>query len=230
MSHNAKVSLRDVPESERPRERMMNCGAQSLSNFELVALLLRTGSKRESVMTLAQRVLSYANGLRGLTQLTYHELSTIHGIGAAKAIQILAGVELGRRIARSNPQDKYQILSPEDAVQLVMEELRYEQQEHFLCVFLDTKNKMIDKKYIFKGGLNSSIVHPREVFNEAIKRNSASIVCFHNHPSGDPTPSPEDIEVTKRLAKAGMLLGIQLIDHVIIGDQTYFSMKEKGFL
>lgn len=230
MDSHAKMVLRDVPESERPRERMMHYGAQNLSNLELIALLLRTGSKKESVMMLAQRVLAFSNGVRGITQLTYHELATIHGIGPAKAIQVLAGVELGRRIARSIPQEKYQILNPEDAVQLVMEELRYEQQEHFLCVFLDTKNKMIDKKYIFKGSLNASVVHPREVYNEAIKRNSASIVCFHNHPSGDPSPSQEDIEVTERLHRAGLILGIQLIDHVIIGDQTYFSMKEKGFL
>jgi DNA repair protein RadC len=224
------VFLRDIPVNERPRERMMNYGANSLSNSELVALLLRTGSKKESVISLASRVLTYAQGLKSLTSLTYHELSGIYGVGPAKAIQLLAGIELGRRIGRALPLDKYQILTPNDAAEFVMEELQYESQEHFLCVFLDTKNRVINKKYIFKGTLNSSLVHPREIFREAIRHNSASVVCYHNHPSGDPTPSAEDIKVTRKLLKAGSILGIRLVDHVIIGDHSYFSMKEKGFL
>lgn len=222
--------LRDVPEEERPRERMIRFGAEHLSNAELIALLLRTGSTGESVMLLAQRVLGHAGGLKGLTSASWQELTQIRGIGPAKAVQLMAGVELGRRISRAMPEEKYAIRSPYDAVQFVMDELRYLQQEHFLALFLDTKYRVIDKKCIFKGSLNASVVHPREVFLEAIRRSAAAIICVHNHPSGDPTPSREDLEVTERLVEAGHIIGIGLIDHLIIGDQSYYSMKEKGLI
>jgi DNA repair protein RadC len=224
------VLLRDIPEEERPRERLMRLGAKKLSNSELIALLLRTGSAGESVIVLAHRVLSQIGSLKELTRTTFHELIHIHGIGPAKAIQLLAGVELGRRISCTLPMEKKKILSPFNAAQYVMEELRYEQQEHFICLFLNTKNEVMDKKCIFKGSLNSSIVHPREIFSEAIKRNSASIICVHNHPSGDSMPSKEDLKITQRLVEAGYIIGIELMDHVIIGDRCYFSMKEKGLL
>ncbi|MFC7440834.1 RadC family protein [Laceyella putida] len=222
--------LRDVPEEERPRERMVQLGPEHVSNAELIALLLRTGSTGESVMVLAQRVLSKAGGLKGLTRLSLQELMEIHGIGPAKAVQLMAGIELGQRISRMLPEDRYAIRSPGDAALYVMDELRFQQQEHFICLFLNTKYRVIDKKCIFKGSLNTSVVHPREIFHEAIRSSAAAVICVHNHPSGDPTPSPEDLLVTERLVEAGRLLGIEVVDHLITGDQTYFSMKEKGLI
>ncbi|MGX9706725.1 MULTISPECIES: RadC family protein [Laceyella] len=222
--------LRDVPEEERPRERMIRLGPNYVSNAELIALLLRTGSTGESVMTLAQRVLNKGGGLKGLTRLSLQELMGIHGIGPAKAIQLMAGIELGQRISRMMPEDRHAIRSPDDAACYVMDELRFLQQEHFICLYLNTKYRVIDKKCIFKGSLNTSVVHPREIFHEAIRCSAAAIICVHNHPSGDPTPSTEDLLVTERLVEVGKLLGIDVVDHLIIGDQTYFSMKEKGLI
>jgi DNA repair protein RadC len=222
--------LRDVPEEERPRERMIRLGPSYVSNAELIALLLRTGSTGESVMTLAQRVLNKGGGLKGLTRLSLQELMGIHGIGPAKAIQLMAGIELGQRISRMMPEDRHAIRSPDDAACYVMDELRFLQQEHFICLYLNTKYRVIDKKCIFKGSLNTSVVHPREIFHEAIRCSAAAIICVHNHPSGDPTPSTEDLLVTERLVEVGKLVGIDVVDHLIIGDQTYFSMKEKGLI
>ncbi|WP_281364142.1 RadC family protein [Thermoactinomyces mirandus] len=222
--------IKDVPEEERPRERMLRFGPEHLSNAELLALLLRTGSTGESVMLLAQRVLSKIGGLKALTQVSLKELMEIHGIGPAKAVQIMAGVELGQRISRLLPEERYAIRSPQDAARFVMEELRFQKQEHFVCLFLNTKYQVIGKQCIFKGSLNASVVHPREIFHEAIRNSAAAIICVHNHPSGDPTPSPEDLEVTERLIEAGRLLGIELIDHLIIGDQSYMSMREHGMV
>jgi DNA repair protein RadC len=222
--------LRDVPEEERPRERMIRLGPNYVSNAELIALLLRTGSTGESVMTLAQRVLNKGGGLKGLTRLSLQELMGIHGIGPAKAIQLMAGIELGQRISRMMPEDRHAIRSPDDAACYVMDELRFLQQEHFICLYLNTKYRVIDKKCIFKGSLNTSVVHPREIFHEAIRCSAAAIICVHNHPSGDPTPSTEDLLVTERLVEVGKLVGIDVVDHLIIGDQTYFSMKEKGLI
>lgn len=225
-----QLMLKDVPEEDRPRERMIRRGREHLSNVELIALLLRTGSAGESVMALAQRVLSQTGGLKGLAQLSYHELTSIHGIGPAKAVQVLAGIELGQRLMKVLPEERDVIRSPDDAVQLVMEEMRFLQQEHVVCMFLNTKNRVIEKKCIFIGSLNRSVVHPREIFREAIRCSAAGIICVHNHPSGDPTPSQEDIAITKRLQAAGETIGIDLIDHIIIGDQSYYSMREKGII
>ncbi|WP_082130194.1 RadC family protein [Aneurinibacillus tyrosinisolvens] len=220
--------IRDVPVSDRPRERMIHSGAESLSNAELLAILLRTGSADESVMTLACRVLNQVGELRGLRSVSVDELTSLRGIGPAKALLIMAGLELGKRIATMTPSDRPTVRSPQDVSQLMMEELRYHTQEHFVCLYLNTKNQVIGRETIFIGSLNSSIVHPREVFKEAIRRSSASLICLHNHPSGDPAPSREDIDVTHRLQEAGRILGIDLLDHVIIGDGRFYSIKEKG--
>lgn len=227
---NRYTLMKDVPQEERPRERMLKAGPSSLSNAELLALLLRTGSTGESVLSLAHRVLAHVKGLKGLTQVTIAELMEIHGIGLAKAVQIMAGVELGQRISRLLPEERYVIRSPKDAAHFVMDELRFENQEQFICIFLNTKFHVIEKKMIFKGTLNASVVHPREVFREAVRCSAAALICVHNHPSGDPTPSQEDLEVTCRLVKAGKLMGIELIDHLIIGDQSFYSMKEHGYI
>jgi DNA repair protein RadC len=227
-SHN--FLLRDVPHEERPRERMQQYGAQALSNAELLAILLRTGTYAESAVRLAQKVLIEAGSLRNLVDMNMEQLMTIKGIGIAKALQIQASIELGRRLARTSMSDTITIRSPQDVSTYLMEDLRYLQKEHFVCLFLNTKNHVIGQETLSMGSLNASIVHPREVFRAAIKRSSASIICVHNHPSGDPTPSPEDIQMTARLVEAGQIIGIEVLDHIILGDQNFISLKEKGFM
>jgi DNA repair protein RadC len=227
-SHN--ILLRDVPSDERPRERMQQFGAQALSNAELMAIILRTGTFAESAVRLAQKVLLEAGSLRNLVDMSMDQLKTIKGIGSAKAMQIQASIELGRRLARTSMADTVTIRSPQDVEAYLMEDLRYLQKEHFVVLFLNTKNHVVAQETLSMGSLNASIVHPREVFRAAIKRSSASIICVHNHPSGDPTPSPEDIAMTSRLVEAGQIIGIEVLDHIILGDQNFVSLKEKGFM
>lgn len=224
------IMIRDVPPHDRPRERMIANGPQSLSTHELLAILLRTGTKEESVLQLSNRILNEFEGLRLLKDASLEEITSIHGIGRAKAIQLMAAVEIGRRIGRLKYEDRFMIRSPEDAANYMMEEMRFLSQEHFVCLYLNTKNQVMHKQTLFIGSLNASIVHPREVFKEAFRRSAASIVCLHNHPSGDPAPSREDIDVTKRLVECGKILGIDVLDHLIIGEKKYVSLKEKGYL
>lgn len=220
--------IRDYPKDELPRERFIRYGPESLSNAELIAILLRTGTKDESVLQLAERLITEFGGLRSLKDATLEELTKIKGIGPTKAIQILTAIELGRRIVNLTFDDRYVIRTPEDGANYVMDEMRFLNQEHFVCLYLDTKNQVIHKHTVFIGSLNASIVHPREVFRAAIRRSSASILCAHNHPSGDPAPSPEDVQLTRRLAEAGELIGIELLDHLVIGDNRFISLKEAG--
>lgn len=222
--------LRDVPQEERPRERMMNYGAEALSHAELLAILLRTGTKDESVVHLANRIMRQVGSIRQLVDLSIEELTEIKGIGTAKAIQIKAGIELGRRITRTGKEEVKSIRSPRDAADLLIEQLRYLQKEHFVCLFLNTKNHIISQETLSMGSLNASIVHPREVFRAAIKCSSASVIFAHNHPSGDPTPSPEDVALTKRLVEAGKIIGIEVLDHLVIGDMKFVSLKEQGLM
>jgi DNA repair protein RadC len=225
-----KMMIRDVPPEERPRERLLLNGARGLSSSELLAILLRTGNRDESALVLAQRILNRFQELRALVGAKPEELIAIKGIGPAKAVQILAAVELGRRIASTASAERWSIRSPEDAAELMMEEMRHLMKEHFVCLFLNTKNQVIGKEVIFVGSLNSSIIHPREIFKPAIARQCASVIGLHNHPSGDPTPSPEDIEVSKRLVEAGRILGIEFLDHIIIGDKRFVSLKQDGYI
>ncbi|AIQ14085.1 RadC family protein [Paenibacillus durus] len=222
--------LRDLPHEERPRERMMQYGAESLSQAELLAILLRTGTRQESAIHVAQRILGQVGGLRRLADLSIEEMMDIKGIGPAKAVQLKAGIELGRRMSNSRLDQPVTIRSPHDAADILTEQLRYLQKEHFVCLFLNTKNHVIAQETLSMGSLNASIVHPREVFRAAIKCSSASIICAHNHPSGDPTPSPEDITLTRRLLEAGEIVGIDVLDHLIIGDDGFVSMKEQGLM
>ncbi|AJS57508.1 hypothetical protein UB51_02260 [Paenibacillus sp. IHBB 10380] len=222
--------LRDIPHEERPRERMMHYGVDALSHAELLAILLRTGSYQESAIHLAQRILNQVGSIRNLVDLSIEELTQIKGIGNAKAVQIKAAIELGQRLVKARMTDPVTIRSPRDAADVLREQLRYLQKEHFICLFLNTKNHIIAQETLSIGSLNASIVHPREVFRAAIKCSSASIVCAHNHPSGDPTPSPEDIALTSRLVEAGNIVGIDVLDHIIIGDGEYVSLKEKGMM
>jgi len=225
-----EVMIRDVHIDDRPRERLIKQGPQSLSNQELIAILLRTGTKSESVLSLANRILNYFEKIHELKHATLEEIVSIKGIGEAKAVQLLAAIELGRRLAQMQVHNRFTIRSPQDAASFLMPEMSSLNQEHFVTLFLNTKNQVIHKQTIFIGSLNSSIVHPREIFREAVKRSAASIICAHNHPSGIATPSPEDIDVTKRIQEAGYIIGIDLIDHIIIGDHQFISLKEKGYM
>lgn len=222
--------LRNVPHEERPRERMIQYGAEALSHTELLAILLRTGTKRESAVHLAGKILKECGNLRNLLDMSMSELTAIEGIGPAKAVQLRAGIELGRRIVRSGNGEVVTVRKPQDAANYVMEELRYLKKEHFICLFLNTKNHIIARETLSIGTLNASLVHPREVFRAAVKAGSASIICVHNHPSGDPMPSPEDIALTKRLVEAGELMGIEVLDHLVIGDGRFISLKEHGYM
>ncbi|KMM37749.1 RadC family protein [Guptibacillus hwajinpoensis] len=222
--------IRDYPEEERPRERLMKDGPETLSNQELLAIILRTGTKKESVLQLSYRIIQNFEGLKLLKDASIEELTSLNGVGTAKAVQLIAAMELGRRVSRLQLEERYTIRSPEDGANYVMEDMRFLSQEHFVCLYLNTKNQVLHRQTVFVGSLNASIVHPREVFREAFRRSAASLICFHNHPSGDPTPSREDIEVTKRLAECGKMLGIDMLDHIIIGDQKFISLKEKGYV
>lgn len=224
------IKMKDVPKSERPRERLLQYGESHMSNQELLAILLGSGTKKESVMDLSNRLLMHFEGLKLLSDATIEELTAIRGIGEAKGVIMLAALELGRRIQQYKPDERYVIRSPEDGADYVMEEMRSLNQEHLVALFLNTKNQVIHRQTIFIGSLNASIVHPREIFREAVKRSAASVVCAHNHPSGDPAPSQEDIHVTRRLVEAGKIIGIELLDHLVIGNNRFISLKEKGYL
>lgn len=222
--------LKDLPEELLPRERLYQFGPETLSNREVLAILLRTGIKGENVLTLSERILAEVGGLLGLGKLTVHELADLHGLGKAKAAEVKAALELGRRSVSVDPMSRPVVNSPQDVAHIVMEEMRFLDREHFRVVSLSTKNQVLGISQVSIGSLNSSLVHPRECFKEAIRRNSNAIILLHNHPSGDPTPSREDIEITRRLADGGKILGIEVLDHVIIGDNRYISLKERGLL
>ncbi|QKY69583.1 DNA repair protein RadC [Lentibacillus sp. CBA3610] len=224
------IMIKDVPKEDRPRERLLNFGPSHLSNQELLAILIGSGTKDESVMSLSNRVLMHFEGLNLLKDATIEELTAIKGIGSAKGVLLLSALELGKRLNQYKPDDRYVIRSPEDGADYVMEEMRNLSQEHFVVLFLNTKNQIIHRQTIFIGSLNASIVHPREIYREAVKRSAASIICAHNHPSGDPSPSQEDIHVTRRLVESGKMIGIELLDHLVIGDRKFISLKEKGYL
>ncbi|MGB9678710.1 MAG: RadC family protein [Thermoanaerobacteraceae bacterium] len=221
--------IKDLPEDERPRERLIKYGADVLSNAELIAIILGTGTKSESAILLAQRLIKDDRGIKFIIDSGVERLSSIKGIGIAKAVKLKAALELGRRLMAYSSNYNFTIKSPEDVINLVMDDMRYLNKEHFKIIMLNTKNRVIAIETISVGSLNSSIVHPREVFKAAIERASSSIILVHNHPSGDPTPSKEDLDVTKRLFEGGNILGIKVLDHIIIGDGKGISFKEKGY-
>ena len=226
-----KYTLKEMPVSERPREKLMNYGAERLSNAELIALIIRTGHRDDTAIDVANRILSMdEKGLSHLTNISIKELTTIKGIGICKASQIIASIEIGKRIKRWSAEEKIKVSSPDILVNLVSDEMRFLNQEHFNIAILDTKNQIIAIENISVGTLNASIVHPRDVFHMAINKSANSIILLHNHPSGDPTPSDEDINITARLVDAGDLIGIKVLDHIIIGDNRYVSFKEKNLI
>lgn len=218
-------TVRDLPPDERPRERLIHRGAESLSAQEILAVILGRGVKGESVMVTAQKLLSKFGSLRGIADSSVEELSRVNGIGPAKAAQLKAAFDLSRRLADGPRQDRAPVKSPEDVVAVLAGTLKGKKKEHFLVLLLDTRNRLIRVSPVSVGTLDSSIVHPREVFKEAISASAASVIFVHNHPSGDPEPSPDDIELTRRLVEAGRLLGILVLDHVIVGDGAFLSLK-----
>ncbi|MGI5920415.1 MAG: RadC family protein [Syntrophomonadaceae bacterium] len=221
------VLIKDLPENMRPREKLVIHGEKNLTDSELLAVILGMGTRNISAIDLANSLLVSYGSLRHLKEASLEELKSHKGIGLAKAVSIKAAAELGRRIAL-DIQHRTTIKSPEDVKNMVMEEMRYFDREHFRVLYLDRKAGLVTMEDISIGGLHSSIVHPREVFKTAIKRSAASIILVHNHPSGDPTPSREDIEVTRRLIEVGKIMGIEVLDHIIVGDNTYCSLKAKG--
>lgn len=220
------MKITDLSSSERPRERMEQQGASALSNAELLAVILKSGTHKENVLVLCQKLLS-KYGLESLASCSLQELMQEHGIGRAKACQLLALFELARRLQIK--QKNHQVLrTPEEVAALYLPRLSHLQQEYFLALYLDAKHRLIDDQIITKGTVDTSLVHPREVFQGAIKHLASSIIVVHNHPSGDCTPSEEDIVVTTRLAKTGEIMGIPLLDHVIIGKDSWWSWRGKG--
>jgi DNA repair protein RadC len=225
----SSMTIHDLPLADRPRERLQRLGAEALSAQEILAVILGRGIAGESVMITAQRLLGQFGGLKGISGASLEELSQVRGIGPAKASQIKAAVELSRRTDGSaQPEDKTTIKTPEDVYQLAAGKLKGKKKEYFLAVMLDTRNHLIKLAEISIGNLDGSIVHPREVFKEAISATAASVILVHNHPSGDTEASEDDIRVTKRLSEVGDLVGITVLDHIIIGGKNYTSMKRQG--
>ena len=222
--------IMDMALNERPQERLLRYGAESLSNSELLAVILRAGTREENIIQLSQKVITVFNGINGLLEASQEDLMKIPGIKEAKASQILSVAEMAKRFQTYRSGDSYKINAPGDAADLLMVELREYKQEVLKVLLLNTKNIVIGTYNASVGSLNSSIVHPREIFKEAIRKSAASIIMVHNHPSGDPSPSSEDIAATSRIKEVGKIVGIDLVDHIIIGDGKYISLREKNLL
>ena len=221
--------IKEMPVSERPREKLFEKGVSSLSNTELVAVLLGSGTKKQSAVELAARLIaSDQSGICHISNASPEELCSMEGIGPAKASVLIAAVELGRRIMTMPRSRKVRASSPDEVAALFMEEMRYLKKEHFKVLLLNVKNEIITSEEVSVGSISSSEAHPREVFSGAVKRGAANVILVHNHPSGSPVPSEADRLLTERLAEAGNILGIQVLDHIIIGDGVYVSMKSEG--
>lgn len=218
--------IADLAPSERPRERLQHQGAHSLSTPELLAVLLRTGVTGESAVQLAQRLLKTFSGLAGIQRADFHEVQSQHGMGEAKAATLKAAIELGRRLSIQEPEERPALNSPGEAAALVQYEMSALEQEHLRAILLDTRNRVIAIADVARGSLNSAHIRIGEVFRDAIRKNAASLILVHNHPSGDPSPSPDDLALTKAVREAGRMLDIDVLDHLIIGQGRYISLKE----
>lgn len=226
---NYRNTIKSLPEDERPREKLLKHGVEKLSNVELLAIVIKSGVKNASALDISKQIISNKLGLTGLSDISIEELSEVKGIGLSKASEIIASIELGKRVLISK-EEKYKISSPSDISSYLMREMGDLKKEHFNIVMLDNKNQIVEVHNVSVGSLNSAIVHPREVFKNAVRRSSASIILAHNHPSGNTSPSREDISITKRLIECGELMGIKVLDHIIIGKNEYFSFKEKSII
>jgi DNA repair protein RadC len=223
--------IKDLAPEDRPRERMMAYGPQALSTTELMAILIGSGNKEHSALDIARELTVNNKKIKELAMInSVAQLTHIPGLGLAKATLILAALELGKRIMQADSLEQLKISSPTEVAKLLMPRLRYEHNEHFLVVLLNSKNKVMALKQVSEGSLSSSIVHPREVFSPAVEFHAAAILVGHNHPSGDPSPSKDDKVLTEALVETGKILGIPLLDHVIVGDGRYYSFKAEGLL
>ncbi len=220
--------IKELPATERARERAKQYGAASLSNSELLAIILRTGAASESVLNLSARLLTKFRGLAGLSRAGFGELCQERGLGEAKASQLKAALELGRRLMSTQPEERPVVKSPADVASMLQGEMSFLEQEEMRLVLLNTKNQVLAISRVYKGNVNTSLIKVGELFREAVRENCPALVVVHNHPSGDPTPSPEDIKVTEQIVKVGKLLDIEVLDHIIIGPQRYISLKERG--
>lgn len=220
--------ITDIDQAERPRERLAQHGPESLSLAELLAILLRVGIQGENAVQLGQRLLKEFGGLAGLHRASYSEVCDLRGIGPAKAAQIKAAIELGHRLSMLVPEENPAVHSPEEAAALVKYEMSALEQEELRVLLLDTRNRLMGIEIVYKGSLNTSQVRVGELFKCAIRRNAASLIVVHNHPSGDPTPSPDDIVLTRAIIQAGKLLDVEVIDHLVIGQGRFVSLKERG--
>lgn len=228
--HRYSPTIKEMPQSERPRERMAAYGADALTTAELIAILIRAGTRERSAVSLGEHLLAHFGSIKGVACAPLEEMAKVKGIGTVKAGQIKAAIEFGNRLSLFTDGTRPAITSPRDVANLLMPDLRYLKKETLKSLLLDTKNRVIAIKTVSIGDLSSSIVHPREVFKDAVVASAASLIVAHNHPSGDPTPSNEDVSVTKRLMEAGEILGIDLLDHIVIGDGIFVSLKERGLI
>ncbi|MBM4431976.1 MAG: JAB domain-containing protein [Chloroflexi bacterium] len=222
------LTIRELPLSERPRERLQHSGASALAPSELLAIILRTGVGGENVVDMAKRLLVAYGGLAGLARASFGQLAAEHGLGPAKTAQLQAAFELGRRLLVASPDERPQVSSPADAANLLMPEMEHLEQEHLRVLLLDTKHHVLASPTVYVGNVNTSVIRVAELFREAIRLNCAALIVAHNHPSGDPTPSPDDVRVTEQIVQAGKLLDIEVLDHLVIGRQRYVSLKERG--
>jgi DNA repair protein RadC len=233
MEYTSPKTIKDWPEDDRPREKLLSKGAEALSDAELLAIILRTGNSttKESAVDHGRKLINEFKSFRKLASAGSSEIRRIcKGVGPAKMATVMAALEIGRRMAREELRSGDAFRCSEDVFRYYHSKLRDRKKEEFVALLLDAKNKVIKEEYVSKGTLTSSQVHPREIFNPAIKESAASMILIHNHPSGDPTPSREDIELTRRLREAGELLGIKVFDHIIIGDGRHVSLAEMGYL
>jgi DNA repair protein RadC len=220
--------ITDLAETDRPRERLALLGPRALSNAELLAILLRAGVPGENAVQVGHRLLDRLGGIAGIHKASYSEVCSQHGVGPAKAAQIQAAIELGRRMTVEAPEERRTIHSPEDAANLVMYEMKVLEQEELRVIMLDTRNRVLKVEEVYKGSLNSSQVRVGELFKAAIRSSAAAVIVIHNHPSGDPTPSPDDVAITRAIVQAGRLLDIEVLDHLVIGQNRFVSLKERG--
>ncbi len=221
-------TIKDLTEEERPRERLAKLGPQSLTAAELLAILLRVGVVGESAVQVGQRLLLTFGGISGIHRASFEELSSQKGIKLAKAAQIKAAIELGRRLVTESPEERPAVHTPADVADLLQYEMAALDQEELRVILLDTRNKVLHTETVYRGSVNSSQVRVAEIFKAAIRRNATNLIVVHNHPSGDPTPSPDDVAITRSIQQAGELLDIKLLDHIIIGSGRFVSLKERG--
>lgn len=224
------TSVREMPEEERPRERLARLGPEALRDAELIAILFRTGTRSTGAVALGEEVVRHFGSLRNLARASLEELRQVSGLGDVKAVEIKAALELGKRLATYRERDKTKILSPEDVADILMARFKEYETEHFKCVLLNTKKELIRIVDVSKGGLDTALAVPRDVFRMAVREGASSTIICHNHPSGDPEPSKEDIEITRRLCESGHIIGITVDDHVIFGDGRFVSLRARGLI